>query len=47
MINWIIGGFIIIFTLFVIIRSMKGKSSVGCHGCSGCDSESSCGSKKG
>ena len=46
MINWILGGAIIIATILIIVRSIKrikdGKS--GCN-CSGCDIKGNCPSK--
>lgn len=46
MINWILGGLIGAFTLYIVVRSInrarKGKSMCGCDGCgescSGCSS---------
>lgn len=47
MINWIIGGAIILFTIFVIVKSVnKLRNGKSICDCSGCDAQCSCSNKK-
>ena len=43
MINWIVGGFIIFVTIFIIINKIKSikQGQCGCN-CSGCHMSSKC-----
>ena len=40
LINWILGGIIAAFTLFIVMRGIRrtARGESGCSGCSGCSS---------
>ncbi len=41
-INWILGGAIVAFTLFIVLRGIRktARGESGCAGCSGCSAAS-------